>query len=103
MTDRPRADNHQPHQPTKCCTLSDREAEIVRLLTAGYRVPQIAGRLYLSSSTVRNHLSSMFRKLGVNSQQALILLFFELWRHPDTSPAGGLCAACRTPMWVEVT
>lgn len=35
--------------------LSDREAQVVRLLLSGLRVPLIARQLYLSPSTVRNH------------------------------------------------
>jgi len=35
-------------------------------------VPAIAGALFISQSTVRNHLSSVFRKLRVESQQELI-------------------------------
>ncbi len=52
--------------------LSVRELEVVRLLQAGDRVPAIARRLYLSQSTVRNYLSSAFRKLEVRSQQELL-------------------------------
>ena len=55
--------------------LSDRENEIVEMLLAGDRVPKIAETLYISQSTVRNHLSAVFRKLGVHSQQELIVLF----------------------------
>ncbi len=54
--------------------LSPREREIVQRLLAGDRVPRIADSLYLARSTARNHLSSVFGKLGVNSQQQLILL-----------------------------
>jgi DNA-binding CsgD family transcriptional regulator len=60
--------------------LSVRELEVVRLLRAGDRVPAIARRLYLSQSTVRNYLSSVFRKLEVRSQQELL----DLIREPDT-------------------
>jgi DNA-binding NarL/FixJ family response regulator len=42
-------------------------------------VPAIAEALYLTQSTVRNHLSSVFQKLRVSSQQALIVLL----RNPD--------------------
>jgi PAS domain S-box-containing protein len=52
--------------------LSSREMEIVTRLLAGDRVPLIARSLFLGESTVRNHLSSVFRKLGVNSQQELL-------------------------------
>jgi DNA-binding NarL/FixJ family response regulator len=91
------------------CVLSDREAQVVRLLLTGYHVPGIAKQLFITQSTVRNHLSSVFRKLRVNSQQELTLLFHELWRDEGTRPTRlgaevlrrprPLCAACRTPWW----
>ena len=52
--------------------LSGRELEIVMRLMNGDRVPAIAEALFLSPSTVRNHLSAVFRKLRVSSQQELI-------------------------------
>jgi len=52
--------------------LSSRELEIVTRLLAGDRVSSIAKLLFLSEGTVRNHLSSVFGKLGVRSQQELI-------------------------------
>jgi DNA-binding CsgD family transcriptional regulator len=52
--------------------LSSREFDVLSRLLAGHRVPAIAGALFISQSTVRNHLSSMFKKLGVESQQELI-------------------------------
>jgi DNA-binding CsgD family transcriptional regulator len=54
--------------------LSSREAEIVTRLMSGDRVPAIARQLFLSEGTVRNHLSSVFAKLGVGTQQELIEL-----------------------------
>ena len=54
--------------------LSGRELEIVTRLMEGDRVPAIAESLFLSPSTVRNHLSAVFRKLRVRSQQELICL-----------------------------
>jgi len=55
--------------------LTARELEIVTRLLDGHRPPGIARALFLSQSTVRNHLSSVFRKLGVTSQEELIELF----------------------------
>ncbi len=52
--------------------LSDREREIARAVLSGYRVKTIAEHLYLSSSTVRNHLSSLFHRIGVTSQAEFI-------------------------------
>jgi two-component system response regulator DesR len=48
--------------------LSEREVEILRLARRGLRNPQIAQALHLSPGTVRNHLSAVYRKLGVHSR-----------------------------------
>ena len=52
-----------PSAPLEVSRLSPREREIVQRLLAGDRVLRIAGSLYLAPSTVRNHLSSTFRKV----------------------------------------
>jgi len=57
--------------------LSTRQWEILSRLLRGERVPTIAEALYLTPSTVRNHLASIFRKFGVHSQAALIQLLHE--------------------------
>ncbi len=48
--------------------LSHREREVLQLASAGLTNGSIAARLYLSESTVKTHLSSGFRKLGVGSR-----------------------------------
>jgi DNA-binding CsgD family transcriptional regulator len=52
--------------------LTERQNEIVRRLLDGQRVQGIARDLFLSPSTVRNHLSASYQKLGVTSQNELI-------------------------------
>jgi PAS domain S-box-containing protein len=52
--------------------LTSREWEILVLLLDGQRVPSMAADLYVSQSTVRNHLSAIFSKLGAHSQADLI-------------------------------
>ena len=52
--------------------LTAREDEVVRLLLSNGRVRSIAEHLAISPHTVRNHLRSVFRKLGVHSQVELI-------------------------------
>lgn len=54
--------------------LSQRESEVVTRLLTGDRVMMIAQQLFISESTVRNHLTSVYRKLGVRSQQQLLSL-----------------------------
>jgi PAS domain S-box-containing protein len=67
-------------------SLSARELEIVSGLLAGERVPMIAERMFLSQSTVRNHLTSVYRKQGVRSQQELLRL---LRAEPTIQPKRG--------------
>ena len=55
-------------------SLSRREIDVFDLLVDGFRVPTIADKLCISTHTVRNHLKSMYRKLGVHSQSELIAL-----------------------------
>jgi len=48
--------------------LTERERDILRLAQRGLPNPQIAQALHISAGTVRNHLSSLYRKLGVHSR-----------------------------------
>lgn len=52
--------------------LSARQTEIVARLAAGQRVADIARSMFLNSSTVRNHLSAIYRKFSVHSQAELL-------------------------------
>ncbi len=52
--------------------LTPREREVVYMITDGYRVSTIARELGLAASTVRNHLSAIFHKLGVANQSQLV-------------------------------
>jgi DNA-binding NarL/FixJ family response regulator len=53
--------------------LTERQTEILRRVVRGERVPNIARELVVTASTVRNHLSSIYRKFGVHSQSELML------------------------------
>jgi two-component system, NarL family, response regulator DesR len=55
--------------------LSPRERQVLALAAEGSTTSEIAGRLTLSTGTVKSHLSSCFAKLGVeNRSEALALL-----------------------------
>jgi DNA-binding NarL/FixJ family response regulator len=47
--------------------LTAREREILELLTRGHRPGEIATHLFLSVKTVKNHLTSIYQKLGVET------------------------------------
>lgn len=49
-------------------SLTSREIEVLRLLADGMTTEQIAGELFVSSNTVRNHVNNIIRKLNVHSR-----------------------------------
>jgi PAS domain S-box-containing protein len=65
---------HDPEAPS-LAGLSRRESEVVRLLLENHRVSSIATMLGVCKNTVRNHLTSAFRKIGVHSQAELVERF----------------------------
>ena len=48
--------------------LTERELEILELLSRGLTVKQVARRLELSSRTVESHVAKLYRKLGVRNR-----------------------------------
>jgi DNA-binding NarL/FixJ family response regulator len=52
--------------------LTNAQFEVTMRLVGGERVSQIAKTMHLSPSTVRNHLTAVFRRFGVHSQGELI-------------------------------
>ncbi len=71
-------------------TFSHREKEILALLVAGMTNRQIAGRLYLSESTVKTHVNSAYAKLGVHSRNEAAAVVLD--------PAEGLAATVLSPV-----
>jgi DNA-binding NarL/FixJ family response regulator len=53
--------------------LTEREVEILRLLADGLANKQIAYRLRVSDKTVRNHISNVYRKLGISDRTQAVL------------------------------
>lgn len=48
--------------------LSDREREVLQLVSKGYRVSEIAGLLAISHHTVSSHIKNIYTKLEVSSR-----------------------------------
>jgi DNA-binding CsgD family transcriptional regulator len=53
--------------------LSDREREVLGLICEGRSDVQMAQMLNLSENTVRNHIASLYRKIGVNRRTAAVI------------------------------
>jgi DNA-binding NarL/FixJ family response regulator len=53
--------------------LTPREQEVLRLVGEGKRNPEIAHRLDISENTVKTHISSLMRKLGIDDRLQLAL------------------------------
>ncbi len=54
--------------------LTKREYEVMEHLAQGMSNKQIAGELYISEKTVKNHVSNILRKLSVNDRTQAVLL-----------------------------
>jgi DNA-binding CsgD family transcriptional regulator/transcriptional regulator with GAF, ATPase, and Fis domain len=70
-----RIPHHTPSQ--RVSTLSAREIEIARLYARGQTSSEIAEGLFISKTTVRNHVATIYRKLAVRSKTELVTLLVE--------------------------
>ena len=60
-------------EAAKIATLTPREREVITLIGEGLRNKQIAQRLFISETTVRHHLTSIFSKLHVSERLELVI------------------------------
>ncbi|WP_120002919.1 LuxR C-terminal-related transcriptional regulator [Nesterenkonia muleiensis] len=56
--------------------LSGREAQIMELVADGLPNKEIAGQLFLSEKTVKNHTNRIFSKMGVGSRAEAVSVWF---------------------------
>jgi two-component system, NarL family, nitrate/nitrite response regulator NarL len=61
---------------TKIGSLSRREHEVIALISEGLKNKDIGERLFISETTVRHHLTSVFEKLEVSNRLELIIFAF---------------------------
>lgn len=59
-------------------TFTDRERNIILLMTEGYTNKQIARTMFMSEGTVRNYVSNIYNKIGTNERQTAIVILKEL-------------------------
>jgi DNA-binding NarL/FixJ family response regulator len=63
-----RSGSARPAAPDLAALLSTREREVLALLASGLDNAAIAQRLHVSPSTIKNHVSSLLEKLGVDNR-----------------------------------
>ncbi|MCF6465818.1 response regulator [Clostridium sp. Cult2] len=69
-------DDERNKELMKIRLLTKREYEVLTLIAEGLNNKDIADKLYISEKTVKNHVSSIFKKLEVNDRiQAAIFAF----------------------------
>jgi len=62
----------QAEEPQNDIPLSDREAEIIRLIALGESGPEIADQLHITHNTVRTHVRNAMTKTGARSRAHLV-------------------------------
>jgi DNA-binding NarL/FixJ family response regulator len=73
--------SHKERKPdpdeVKIASLTQREREVVQLVSQGLKNREIATRLFISEATVSHHLTSVFRKLEVSDRLLLVIYAFK--------------------------
>jgi DNA-binding NarL/FixJ family response regulator len=64
---------HAPHARRDRARLSAREQEILALLAGGASTIEVSQRLFISAVTVKNHLASIYRKLGCRGRTEAVV------------------------------
>ena len=63
-----------PALPQNRFDLTQRELDVIQILQTGWSAKEMASHLFLSEATVKTHLASIYRKLGVkNRTQAIVV------------------------------
>ena len=75
--------------------LTEREREVLELLAQGHANPVIAARVFLTEKTVRNYVSSIFRKLGVDNRVEAVIRAREAGLGHAPAPRDGRNPASR--------
>ena len=53
--------------------LSEREREVLALICRGQSDAEMSETLHLSRNTIRNHVASLYAKIGVNRRSAVVI------------------------------
>ncbi len=68
---------HRMPDPSRLEVLSERERDVLALLSEGLSNQEIAGRLYMSPLTAKTHVSRILQKLGARDRAQLVIIAFQ--------------------------
>jgi DNA-binding NarL/FixJ family response regulator len=79
LADLSRSDGDKKHgaESGRIGMLTKREREVITLVGEGLRNKQIADKLFISETTVRHHITSIFNKLGVSNRLNLVMYAYQ--------------------------
>ncbi|WP_433436733.1 response regulator [Nonomuraea sp. CA-141351] len=69
--------SHPKPVPAELAGLTDREGEILVLIARGRSNPEIAAELSVSPSTIKNHVTSLFAKIGARDRAQAVIVAYE--------------------------
>ena len=81
--------------------MTDRESEVLALITQGKSNAELAELMFISINTVKSYIRSAYRKIGVTNRTQAVLWGTDHGFRPDLQPHRTLARRSLRPTYVE--